>query len=114
MDALWAGLPVVTCKGESFSGRMAASLLNAINMPELITESLEDYEALAVELASDAHKLRRTREKLANNRLATPLFDTPRFTRHIEAAFGAMYERYQADLAPDHVHVGPSSGAVGD
>jgi predicted O-linked N-acetylglucosamine transferase (SPINDLY family) len=108
MDALWAGLPLVTCKGKSFSGRMAASLLGAIEMPELITESLEDYEALAVELASDTQKLRRIREKLANNRLTTPLFDTPRFTRHIEAAFDAMYERYQADLAPDHVQVGLS------
>src|SRR6185503_7464420 len=89
-DALWAGLPVVTCLGTTFAGRVAASLLTAIGLPELITHSLEDYEALALKLATDTHLLRATREKLERNRLTTPLFDTKRFTKHIETAYTMM------------------------
>jgi predicted O-linked N-acetylglucosamine transferase (SPINDLY family) len=104
-DALWAGLPVLTCLGESFAGRVAASLLNAIELPELVTTSQEQYEALAIALATDAPRLAQLKAKLARNRLTTPLFDTPRFTRHLEAAYTQMYERYQAGLPPDHLHV---------
>ncbi|OHC62313.1 MAG: hypothetical protein A2040_06055 [Rhodocyclales bacterium GWA2_65_19] len=104
-DALWTGLPVLTCLGETFAGRVAASLLNAIHLPELITSAPEAYEALAIELAMNPDKLRSIKQKLASNRLATPLFDTQLFARHIEAAYTAMYERYQADLAPEHIHV---------
>ena len=104
-DALWAGLPVLTCIGEAFAGRVAASLLKAIGLPELIAETPQDYEALAVELASHPAKLADIKRKLANNRLTTPLFDTRLFTKHIEAAYTAMYERYQADLPPDHIDV---------
>ncbi|MBY0575518.1 MAG: tetratricopeptide repeat protein [Gallionellaceae bacterium] len=106
-DALWAGLPVLTCLGETFAGRVAASLLNAIHLPELITPTPEAYEALAIELAENHGKLSELKQQLANNRLATPLFDTQLFTRHIEAAYTAMYERYQAGLAPEHIHVQP-------
>jgi predicted O-linked N-acetylglucosamine transferase (SPINDLY family) len=107
-DALWAGLPVLTCLGETFAGRVAASLLNAIHLPELITATPEAYEALAIELATNAHRLAEIKQKLAKNRFTTPLFDTKLFTKHIEAAYTAMYERYHADLAPSHIYV-PSS-----
>ena len=104
-NALWAGLPVLTCTGEAFSSRMAASLLNAIGLPELITSTKEEYEALAVELATDADKLKAIRQKLEENRLSKPLFDTKRFTRNIENAYTQMVQRYQADLAPEHIYV---------
>ena len=102
-DALWAGLPVLTCLGETFAGRVAASLLNAIALPELITTTLEAYEQLAIDLATQPEKLAIIKRKLAENRLTTPLFDTKRFTKHIEAAYIAMYERQQAGLPPDHI-----------
>ena len=104
-DALWAGLPVLTCVGETFAGRVAASLLNAIGLPELITSTTQEYETLATELATNPEKLAAIKHKLASNRLTTPLFDTQKFTRHIEAAYTMMYERYQADLPPDHIYV---------
>jgi len=106
-DALWAGLPVLTCVGEAFASRVAASLLNAIHLPELITSTQDAYEALAVELAANPERLRQIRQKLANNRLTAPLFDTALFTQHIEAAYTAMYGRYQADLPPEHISIKP-------
>jgi predicted O-linked N-acetylglucosamine transferase (SPINDLY family) len=107
-DALWAGLPVLTCIGEAFASRVAASLLNGIHLPELITSTQEEYEALAVELATKPEKLRQLRQKLAANRLTTPLFDTQRFTQQIEAAYTQMYERYQAGLSPEHINLVPA------
>jgi protein O-GlcNAc transferase len=89
-DALWAGVPVVTCYGKSFPGRVAASLLKAMDLPELVTTRLEDYEALARDLAGNPALLKATREKLARNRLTTPLYDSERFRRNIEAAYKAM------------------------
>jgi predicted O-linked N-acetylglucosamine transferase (SPINDLY family) len=109
-DALWAGLPVLTQIGSTFAGRVAASLLKAINLPELITHSPEEYEALAIELALNKEKLRRIQEKLARNRLTTPLFDTPLYTKHLEAAYEAMYQRYQVGLPPDHIGTNPADG----
>jgi predicted O-linked N-acetylglucosamine transferase (SPINDLY family) len=94
-DALWAGVPVLTCSGETFASRVAGSLLNAVGLPELITCSLADYEALALELARDPAMLASVRQKLARHRDTFPLFDTERFTRHIEAAYTTMWERYQ-------------------
>jgi predicted O-linked N-acetylglucosamine transferase (SPINDLY family) len=105
-DALWAGLPVLTCTGEALASRVAASLLTAIDLPELVTTTQEDYEALAVELATNPEQLQAIRQKLERNRLTAPLFDTKLFTRHIEDAYTQMVERYQADLAPDHIYVG--------
>jgi len=105
VDSLKAGLPVLTLKGKSFASRVAASLLNAIGLPELITKTQEEYEALAIELATSPNKLTEIKLKLANNRLTTPLFDTPRFTKNLEAAFIKMHERYQADLEPDHIAI---------
>ncbi|MFI3219494.1 MAG: tetratricopeptide repeat protein, partial [Methylococcales bacterium] len=104
-DALWAGLPVLTCMGETFASRVAASLLNAIGLPELITSNHEDYEALAIQLATHPEQLASLKQKLADNRLTTPLFNTALFTQHIESAFQMMFDRYQADLTPDHIYV---------
>ena len=97
-DALWTGLPLLTLMGSSFASRVAASLLNAIGLPELITSTQEDYEALAIELATNPHKLADIKLKLANNRMTTPLFDTPLFTKNLEAAYIRMYEESQVGL----------------
>ena len=104
-DALWAGLPVLTCMGESFASRVSASLLNAIDLAELITTNLADYEALAVKLATNAEALQSIKRKLDGHRSTTPLFDIELFTRHIEDAYRQMYERYQADLPPERIYV---------
>jgi protein O-GlcNAc transferase len=104
-DALWAGLPVLAQMGDAFAGRVAASLLQAIGLPELIAASPEAYETLAIELARYPARLETIKHKLERNRLATPLFDTERFTRHIEAAYAAMHQRHLAGLPPDHIHV---------
>jgi protein O-GlcNAc transferase len=92
-DALGAGLPVLTCKGEAFAGRVAASLLQAVGLPELVTPSLEAYEARALELARDPAQLQALSEKLARNLPTTPLFDADRFARNIEAAYITMSEQ---------------------
>ena len=99
-DALWAGLPVLTCLGETFAGRVAASLLRAVGLPELVTTSLEDYEALALRLAREPMLLASIKAKLARNRESYPLFDTARFARHIESAYTTMWERQQRGEPP--------------
>jgi predicted O-linked N-acetylglucosamine transferase (SPINDLY family) len=99
-DALWAGLPVLTCLGNTFSGRVAASQLYAIGLPELVTTSLAEYEAFALALASNPDKLAAVKAKLINNRNTEALFDTPGFTRYLEAAFRTMWQRQQAGLTP--------------
>jgi predicted O-linked N-acetylglucosamine transferase (SPINDLY family) len=104
-DALWAGLPVVTCAGDSFASRVAASALAAIGLPELITRTLAHYEQLLLELATQPARLAALRTRLAHNRLTTPLFDIERYTRHLESAYRQMYERYQADLPPEHLFI---------
>ena len=104
-DALWAGLPVLTCIGESFSSRVAASLLNAIDLPELIMSSQEQYEAMAFELATNPVKLKAIKDKLERNRQTAALFDTPRFTKNIEQAYIQMYERQHNDLPLDHFYI---------
>jgi len=112
--ALWAGLPVLTCMGQTFAGRMAASLLRAMSLPEstlaeLIATSEQEYEARAIELALDPERLRQLRERLDRNRRTTPLFDTAAFTRHLEAAYTAMFARLQSHLPPDHIHIASSA-----
>jgi predicted O-linked N-acetylglucosamine transferase (SPINDLY family) len=104
-DALWAELPVITLMGVSFASRVAASLLNAIGLPELITNSQEQYETLAIELARNSQKLEDIKLRLARNRLAAPLFDTPLFAKNIEAAYIQMSERYRSDLLPEHIKI---------
>jgi len=105
-DALGTGLPMLTCLGETFAGRVGASLLKAIGLPELITTTLESYERMAIDLASDPQKLAVIRRELERNRSTTPLFNTSLYAKHIETAYDAMYERYQAGLSPDHIVVG--------
>jgi protein O-GlcNAc transferase len=90
-DALWAGVPLITCRGTAFPGRVAASLLNAIGLAELITENSANYEALAVKLAGNPALVQSIRRKLAEKRGNTALFDTARFTRHIETAYETMH-----------------------
>jgi len=104
-DALWAGLPVLTCLGESFAGRVAASLLHAIHLPELITHSQAEYETLAIELATNRGRLTQIRQTLSHNRFTAPLFDTSLIARRIEAVYARMLERYEAGLAPDHITI---------
>jgi predicted O-linked N-acetylglucosamine transferase (SPINDLY family) len=99
-DALWTGVPMVTMLGEAFPGRVAASMLSAIGLPELIAPDLAGYEALALSLARDEATLRGLKEKLAANRLSTPLFDAERFCRNIEKAFSAMMETARSGEAP--------------
>ena len=100
-DALWAGLPVVTCCGPAFAGRVAASLLHAIGMDELAMDSLDDYEKLALRLAQEPIFLAAMRQKLQDNRATTPLFDTALFTRNLENSYTAMQDRVQRGLPPE-------------
>jgi protein O-GlcNAc transferase len=105
-DALWAGLPVVTRIGEAFAGRVAASLLKAIGLPELVTQDLAAYEALAFRLASDAKLLETYRNRLGQNRLTHPLFDTDRFRRQLEEAYLKMLEISLKGEQPEHFKLG--------
>lgn len=109
-DALWAGVPVVTCRGQSFAGRVAASLLQAIGLPDLITRNLEDYERLAWRIASEPSLLASLQGRLRQNRSSRPLFDTGRYRRHIEAAYGQMWERWQRGENPASFAVEASLG----
>jgi len=99
-DALWAGLPLVTCRGTAFPGRVAASLLNAAGMPELVTENMEAYERLALRLVRDAQMLAGVKRKLADNRLNCPLFDTDLFRKNLESAYATMWQAWQKGEAP--------------
>ena len=103
-------MPVITCRGASYAGRVATSLLQAVGLPELVTDSLAAYEALALELARNPQRLAEIKAKLARNRTSFPLFDTERFTRQLEAAYTAMWERFQRGEAPAHIAVAGSSG----
>ena len=94
-DALWAGVPLVTCLGNTFPGRVAASILHAVGLPEMITGSLEEYERLAVTLARDPERLMRIKTKLRRNRDTEPLFNTTRFTRNLESAYATIWQRHQ-------------------
>ena len=104
-DALRIGLPVLTCMGSSFASRAAASLLNAVNLPELITTTNEEYESLAIELATDPEKLKIIKDKLVSNLPIAPLYDTKLFTKNLESAYTMMYGRFYQGLEPDHIYV---------
>ena len=106
-DALWAGLPVLTLKGKSFASRVAASLLHAVNLPELITGSPQAYETAAMALAQDPARLAALRAKLEQGRNTAPLFDGKRMARHLEAAYEALFARHAAGLSPEHVDIAP-------
>ncbi|MBW8906697.1 MAG: hypothetical protein JF611_13710, partial [Betaproteobacteria bacterium] len=107
-DALWAGLPLLTCRGTTFAGRVAASLLQAVGLPELIAHDLGQYERLALELARDPKLLAGYRERLARNRLTHALFDTERFRRHIEEAYLRMWDLHQRGEPPRGFDVPPA------
>ena len=107
-DALWAGLPVLTCSGDSYVGRMAGSMLHAIGLPELVTNSLAEYEARALQLAAEPARLAELRRRLADNRARMPLFDLARYTRDLETAFTAMWDRWHAGEMPAPFDVAPS------
>lgn len=103
-DALWAGLPVLTLAGRQFAARVATSLLGAVGLPELVTETIQDYEALAIDLANDPARLERLRGRLAD-RATQPLFDTKGYARKIEAGFTAAHRRCVEGLAPEDITV---------
>jgi len=107
-DALWAGVPVLTCLGSTFAGRVAASLVRAVGLPEMVVASLADYEALALKLAREPELVGGMKAKLARNRESYPLFDTARFTRNIEAAYTAMWQRARRAELPESFAVDPS------
>jgi protein O-GlcNAc transferase len=104
-DALLAGLPVLTQIGETFAGRVAASLLTAIGLPELIVQTQEQFESMAIELATRPELMAAIKDKLVENRLTKPLFNTKLYTRHIESAYASMHQRHQSGLLPDHIYV---------
>jgi protein O-GlcNAc transferase len=104
-DALWAGVPQIAYRGDTFAARVSTSLVTAIELPELIVRSPNEYRALAVRLANDRAALGQIRDRLAANRLTTPLFDSRLFVRHLEAAYAAMWRRAVAGYPPDHIDV---------
>ncbi len=104
-DALWAGVPIVTCPGESFAGRVAASLLHAVGLPELVTDTLADYEALALALAQDPARLAAVKAKLAAARDTAPLFDAAAYAAGIEAAYQRMHDLRCAGQAPEPITI---------
>jgi len=111
-DALGAGLPLLTCMGNTFAGRVGASLLHAVGLPELVSSSTAEYEAIALALARDAETLARLRTKLAANRSTQPLFDTARTTRNLETAYTTMWDRSRRGEQPDRFSV-PSAPEAG-
>jgi predicted O-linked N-acetylglucosamine transferase (SPINDLY family) len=107
-DALWAGVPLITCRGATLPGRVAASLLQAVGLNELMTESLAAYESLAVQLAADPGRLAGYREKLDRNRLSSPLFNTARYCRHLEQAYQIMVESCTKGHIPTAFAISPT------
>ena len=106
-DALWSGLPLITCTGQTFASRVAASLLHAAGVPELVSHNLVDYQAMAMKLARDPELLAQLKGRLDRNRLSCPLFDTTRFTRHVEAAYNTMAEQLHQGAPPRSFSVEP-------
>jgi predicted O-linked N-acetylglucosamine transferase (SPINDLY family) len=104
-DALWAGLPVLTYAGKAFASRVAASLLDAVGLPGLITGSTEDYEAKAIALASNPQALAQLRKTLESNRTTSPLFNGRLTARHLEAGYEAAYARYRSGLPPENIEI---------
>ncbi len=97
---MWAGLPLLTCQGKSFAGRVAASLVRAAGLPEMVVETLEAYERLALKLAREPATLGALRERLARNRDNCALFDTAHFTRNLEASYTRMWDRCRLGQPP--------------
>ena len=104
-DALWAGLPVLTRTGESFSSRVGASLLSSIGLSELITKTEKEYETLAIELATNPKRLKQIKEKLEKNKLIKPLFNIKLYTQHIESAYKKIYNRYNSNISNKNIEI---------
>ena len=104
-DALRIGIPVITCIGKSFTSRVAASLLNAVNLPELITTSLENYESLAIKLATNPEEFKSLKDKLINNLPTSTLFNTQLFTKYLESTYIEMYEKYLKGNDPEDIYL---------
>ena len=104
-DSLLAGLPVLTCIGESFASRVAASLLNAIDLPELIVSSKKEYEEMAIKIMDNPNYLKEIKKKLERNKLEKPLFDTKLFTKHLEMAFNKMYQTYVGNEKLENIEI---------
>jgi predicted O-linked N-acetylglucosamine transferase (SPINDLY family) len=104
-DALWAGVPVITLQGNSFTSRVSSSILTAIGLPELIAQTLEEYESLAINLAHNLDELQTIRQKLTENLTTEPLFDTPRFARNLEKAYKEMWKIFVAGESPRQIKV---------
>jgi len=107
MDALWLGVPIVTSKGDVFAARVAASQLHALGLPELITKNLEEYEGLALNLATNRSQLTTIRLRLSDHRNRYPLFNTNRFCRHLEAAYQAMWKTWRRGEEPQSMSINP-------
>ena len=104
-DALWTGLPIVTLTGQSFASRVAGSILTAIDIPELITQTKEEYENRALDLAKNPAQLAKIKNTLRSKRNTEPLFDSNIFARRLEIAYREVYKRYFYDKEPDHVYI---------
>jgi protein O-GlcNAc transferase len=104
LDALWAGLPVLTCEGQGFASRVASSLLRTVGLPQLITGSIAQYEDTATALAADAARLRQLRATLAQARSTAALFDTARYARNLESAYEQIHDRHHSGAAPAHIN----------
>ena len=104
-DALQMGVPVLTCIGNSFTSRVAASLLNAVNLPELIASSQDQCELLAVKLATNSEEFKSIKDKLVNNLPTAPLYDTKLFTKHLEYAYIKMNEKYYKGIDSEDIYV---------
>jgi len=111
-DALWVGVPLVTCRGNSFVGRVAASLLHAVGLPDLVTDSLDDYEALARSIANDPARHAALKAHLHAARETAPLFDSLRTTRSLEDLYLRMVSRWHAGQPPDHLYAQRPSDAA--
>ena len=104
-DALWAGLPLLTCLGESFAARVSASLLNSIGLPELITKNLNEYEEKAIYLGKNKNEIIKLKKIISDNRLKKPLFNTELFTKNIEDAYVKAYERFIDNKPLDNIYI---------
>ena len=104
-DALRIGVPVLTCIGKSFTSRVSASLLNAVNLPELITTSLEHYESLAIKLATNPEEFKSLKDKLVNNLSTSALFNTKLFTKHLDSTYIEMHEKYLKGIDPEDIYL---------
>jgi predicted O-linked N-acetylglucosamine transferase (SPINDLY family) len=104
-DSLWAELPLLTLAGQSFASRVAASLLNALNLPELIAHSISEYESMAIELAKSPPKLKAVKSKLFSAKLEKSLFNTEVFARNLECAYKSAHLRHLEGKTPDHIYI---------